>query len=66
MPKNKSNSGAKKRFKISGKGKAKHYQTNKRHLNTGKGRKRKRQLKGSTLVAEVQQHQVLAMLPYNK
>jgi large subunit ribosomal protein L35 len=66
MPKKKSNSGAKKRFKISGTGKVVHAQTNRRHLNTGKGRKRKRQLKGNVLVAEVQQHQAKALLPYGK
>jgi large subunit ribosomal protein L35 len=64
MPKMKSNSGAKKRFKKTGTGKFKHNQTNRRHLLTSKKKGRKRHLRGSKLVAEVQQHQVRAILPY--
>lgn len=47
MPKLKTHKGAKKRFKITATGKLKRRQAGKKHLNGGKTRKRKRQLRGA-------------------
>lgn len=44
MPKNKTHSGAKKRFKVTGSGKVMHEQRNKRHLLEHKPSKRTRRL----------------------
>jgi large subunit ribosomal protein L35 len=44
MPKNKTHSGAKKRFKVTGSGKLMKEQANKRHLLEGKSSKRTRKL----------------------
>ncbi len=51
MPKMKSNSGAKKRFKTTGSGKIKRKKAFKRHILTKKSSKTKRQLGQGTLVA---------------
>ena len=51
MPKMKSNSGAKKRFKTTRSGKIKRKKAFKRHILTKKSSKTKRQLGQSTLVA---------------
>lgn len=64
MPKMKSKSGAKKRFKATATGKFKRGQKGKRHILTKKSQKRKRQLRGTTMVHETQEHQIRAMLPY--
>jgi len=45
MPKQKTHSGAKKRFKVTGSGKITHEQANRRHLLEGKRSKRTRKLK---------------------
>lgn len=45
MPKMKTNRGAAKRFKITGKGKIKFARTNRRHILTKKGEKRMRRLR---------------------
>jgi large subunit ribosomal protein L35 len=50
MPKIKSNSGAKKRFKLTGSGKVKRYQANHRHLMRKKSSRQKGSSEGSTLV----------------
>lgn len=50
MPKQKTNSSAKKRFSITGSGKLKRRHSNKRHLLTKKSKKRKLRLTHSTLV----------------
>ena len=44
MPKQKTHSGAKKRFKITGSGKITHEKANRRHLLEGKSSKRTRRL----------------------
>jgi large subunit ribosomal protein L35 len=64
MPKMKSKSGAKKRFKVTGTGKFKRSQKGKRHILTKKSQKRKRQLRGTTMVHETQEHQIRAMMPH--
>ena len=52
MPKNKTHSGAKKRFRVTGSGKLMREQTNKRHLLEVKSSRRKRRLsKGQTVAA---------------
>lgn len=55
MPKMKSNRAAKKRFKRTATGKIKRFQANKSHILTKKTAKRKRHLRGSTLVSDADQ-----------
>ena len=64
MPKMKSNTGAKKRFRTTGTGKFRRGQKGKRHLLTRKAQKRKRHLRKLKLVHPAQEHQIRAMLPY--
>jgi large subunit ribosomal protein L35 len=64
MPKMKSKSGAKKRFRATAHGKIRRSQRGKRHILTKKPPKRKRQLRASALVHPSQEHQIRAMLPY--
>lgn len=64
MPKMKSNSSAKKRFKVTGKGKVKRKKAGKRHILTKKTNKRKRQLRKATLVDKADEKHVKQMLPY--
>jgi len=52
MPKMKTHKGAAKRFKLTGTGKIKRRQANKRHILEKKAPKRKRQLRPSTLVSD--------------
>ena len=66
MPKMKTNSGAKKRFKLTGSGKIKRNAAYRRHILTKKSRKQKRNLRAGGLVDKTQEHQILAMLPYAK
>ncbi|MFT4148539.1 MAG: 50S ribosomal protein L35 [Micrococcaceae bacterium] len=51
MPKMKTHSGAKKRFKVTGTGKLRREQANRRHLLEGKPSTRTRRLKGTDNVA---------------
>jgi large subunit ribosomal protein L35 len=60
----KSHSGAKKRFKSTGKGKFTFQKTNRRHNLTKRSPKRKRNLRVGGVVGPEQHHQVVAMLPY--
>jgi large subunit ribosomal protein L35 len=64
MPKMKTHSGAKKRFKKTASGKFKYQKVFKRHLMSNRATKRKRQLRRPGYVADVQQHQIERMLPY--
>jgi large subunit ribosomal protein L35 len=64
MPKLKSKSGARKRFKATGGGGFKRSQSNMRHILTKKAQKRKRQLRGTTNVSASDKAQVRHMLPY--
>jgi large subunit ribosomal protein L35 len=48
MPKQKTHSGAKKRFKVTGSGKVMHERTNRRHLLEVKSSRRTRRLAGTT------------------
>ncbi|WP_417067655.1 50S ribosomal protein L35 [Niveibacterium terrae] len=64
MPKMKTKSGAKKRFKVRSSGAIKRSQAFKRHILTKKTTKVKRQLRGMLTVHESNTAQVRAMLPY--
>ena len=64
MPKLKSHSGAKKRFKLSASGRIKRAQAFKRHILTKKTTKGKRQLRGMTGVHDSDKAMVRAMMPY--
>lgn len=64
MPKMKSKSGAAKRFKKLGSGEFKRSNSHLRHILTKKSTKRKRHLRGTTMVHASDQRSVRAMLPY--
>jgi len=63
MPKMKTKSGAKKRFRVRPGGTVKRGQAFKRHILTKKTTKNKRQLRGATAVHESNMAQVAQMLP---
>ncbi len=63
MPKLKTNSGAKKRFKITKSGKIKRSRASLRHILTNKTNSQKRRLGTSTLVAEVDVYKVKRLMP---
>ncbi|MDR3189366.1 MAG: 50S ribosomal protein L35 [Prevotellaceae bacterium] len=62
MPKMKTNSGAKKRFVLTGSGKIKRKHAYLRHILTKKATKQKRNLSHSALVADVNVKQVRELL----
>ncbi|HET9487199.1 MAG TPA: 50S ribosomal protein L35 [Chryseosolibacter sp.] len=62
MPKLKTKSGAKKRFKITGTGKIKHKRAYKNHILTKKETKQKRRLGNKALVNKADMKNVKAML----
>lgn len=62
MPKVKTNSSAKKRFKITGTGKVKRKHAFKSHILTKKSTKRKRNLTNTTLVSDADAKNVKFML----
>lgn len=64
MPKFKTHSASKKRFKITGTGKVKRFKSNKSHLLNGKTTKRKRNLRKSTLTHETFAATVKVLIPY--
>jgi len=64
MPKMKTKSSAKKRFRVRANGSVKRGQAFKRHILTKKTTKGKRQLRGSTGVNERDVASVRAMMPY--
>ncbi len=64
MPKMKSNSGAKKRFKVTGSGKIKRKKAFKSHILTKKSSKTKRQLGESTIVTEADAPRMRKLIPY--
>ncbi|WP_018149732.1 50S ribosomal protein L35 [Leeia oryzae] len=64
MPKMKTKSGAKKRFKVMGSGVIKRSQAFKRHILTKKTTKNKRQLRGTAQVHSTNIASVRAMLPF--
>ncbi len=62
MPKMKTNSGAKKRFQVTGKGKLMRKKSTNRHLLSSKSNKRKRHLTGKHEVHETDVKRVMRML----
>lgn len=62
MPKVKTNSGAKKRFRFTGTGKIKRHHAYHSHILTKKTKKQKRNLQGSTLVDSSNMKQVRDLL----
>ncbi len=66
MPKSKTNKSAKKRFKLTAKGKLIHKRSGIKHINTHMSSKRKRNLRKHGQVDETQVVNVMAMFPYAK
>jgi large subunit ribosomal protein L35 len=64
MPKLKTNRGAAKRFRSTGKGKFKRAQSHRRHILTKKTTKRKRHLRADAHIAESDVKSVKQLLPY--
>ena len=64
MPKMKTHKGAAKRFKKTATGRVKRGHAFHSHILTKKSQKRKRQLRGTAMVHESQEHQIRAMLPH--
>ncbi len=62
MPKMKSNSGAKKRFKVTASGRLKRKKAFHRHILTKKNQKRKRSLRKSTLVDPVDESRMKRLI----
>ncbi|MDZ4807380.1 MAG: 50S ribosomal protein L35 [Bacteroidota bacterium] len=62
MPKVKTNSSAKKRFKVTGTGKIMHQKAFKRHILTKKSKKRKRNMRKDGMVADSHLHFVKRLL----
>jgi large subunit ribosomal protein L35 len=64
MPKMKSHSGAKKRFKLTATGKVKRGHQGKSHILTKKNTKRKRRLRTTTYVDNTQEKTMKSLIPY--
>ncbi len=64
MPKMKSHSGAKKRFRLTASGKVKRYSQNKSHILSKKSTKRKRRLRTGTYVSTTQEKTIKGLIPY--
>jgi large subunit ribosomal protein L35 len=65
MPKMKSHSGAKKRFKITATGKVKHKQSNMSHILSSESRNYKRGLRGGDILrTKGDEKQIKRILPY--
>jgi large subunit ribosomal protein L35 len=64
MPKVKTKSGAKKRFKVTGTGKIKHKHAYMSHILTKKKKDRKRRLGNKALVDKTDLNNVRPMIPY--
>lgn len=62
MPKMKTHSGAKKRFKLTGSGKVKRFQANTSHLMRKKSKKAKLRLRGSALVSKADEGRMKQLL----
>ena len=65
MPKMKTNSSAKKRFKLTGSGKIKRAMAYKRHILTKKTKKQKRNLTGTTIVKKCDSGNIKSLLCLN-
>jgi large subunit ribosomal protein L35 len=62
MPKQKTHSGAKKRFRITRKGKVLSAQRNRKHLLEGKGASRKRRLAGDRVLSDPEAKRIKRLL----
>lgn len=62
MPKMKTHSSAKKRFKITGSGKVKRFQANAAHLMRKKTKKRKLRIRDSKIVKKVDEKRIKRLL----
>ena len=62
MPKVKTHSGAKKRFKLTGSGKVKRFQAYTSHMMRNKSKKAKTRLNGSTLVSNADEARMKNLL----
>ena len=62
MPKQKSKSAARKRFKLTGKGHVRRWRANKSHILTKKHPKRKRHLRHGALVAPADERRIRRVL----
>jgi len=65
MPKMKSNSAARKRFKVTGTGRIRRGKSGKSHLMRGKPASRLRRLKKNDMVNDSHEHRVKRLLPYD-
>jgi large subunit ribosomal protein L35 len=66
MPKMKTVSGAKKRFKLTARGKIRRSKAYRSHILTKKTRKQKRRLRKSGLVDKTNHKSIASLLPYAK
>ncbi|HTN69985.1 MAG TPA: 50S ribosomal protein L35 [Methylomirabilota bacterium] len=64
MPKIKSKRAAMKRFRVTGSGKIRRNKAFKSHILSSKGKKRKRNLRHSTLVSAVESKNIRKLIPY--
>lgn len=64
MPKLKTHSGAKKRFKFTKNGRIKRDKANRSHILTKKSTKRKRNLRKTAYVGKSDEKEIKALLPY--
>ena len=64
MPKMKSHSGAKKRFRVTGSGKVKMYHAQKNHILTKKSTKRKRGLRKTAYASAANASVIKKLIPY--
>ncbi|MFQ5902406.1 MAG: 50S ribosomal protein L35 [Candidatus Binatia bacterium] len=64
MPKIKSSRGAVKRFRVTATGKIRRNKGFKSHLLSGKGKKRKRKLRQSTIVSPSEAKNIRKLIPY--
>lgn len=62
MPKMKTHKGVKKRFRVTGSGKVKHRQAGTSHLQSRISKKRRRNLRGTTTLAEADAKNIRAVL----
>ena len=65
MPKQKTHKGTKKRFRLTGTGKAKHRQSGTSHLAARMSQKRKRNLRGTSVVDKTVTRQITDALCHN-
>lgn len=66
MPKMKSNSGAKKRFRFTASGKVRYKKSLRNHILTKKTTKRKRKMRAGGTMCPADADQVKALLPYGR